>query len=289
MGYSFHDVDDGLALFSLLGDPSLHLLGVTTTYGDGSVQKTTITARRLLDSIGYSDISTIRGAASPDDEPETNQAARYLVDAADKQPSKIVLVATGSMTNLKHAATLDPGFFQKLRGLYLLGGVTEPLIWNKHRLAERNFSLDPEASYLAIHAVCPVTIVTGHAGTTAVFRRSQFAALQTLNDPISRLVTRKVRFWFAMTRLWFQDGGFGMWAPIVALALTHPELLDGEQVRITSTVGDLRTGRLLIDPDEFGPVHLVRGVRDLDGFITAHFAAWHNLGQRVDTRRKKIK
>ena len=279
MGRPFRDVGDGLALLYLLGEPRVHLLGVTTTYGNGPIEMTTRTTRRLLDSLRCDDVAVVRGGAGPGDEAETNQAAQYLRETVDARPGEVALVATGSMTNLKHAVGLDPDFFQKLRGLYLLGGITGLLTWEGHRLAERNFSLDPEAAYRAIHADCPVTVATGQAGLTAVFRGPQLAALHALGDPVSRLIVRRSRLWFAAMRLRFRAGGFGMWDSVAALALTQPELFESEYVHITSTSDDLRTGRLFVDPDRSGPVRLVRGVRDFDGFIMAHFAAWHHLGQ----------
>lgn len=285
MGHPFRDVDAGLALLYLLGETRVNLLCVTTTYGNGPTRMTTRTTRRLLDRLGYDDVATLPGAAGPDEEPETNRAARRLREIVSTQPGEIVLIATGSMTNLKHAAALDPDFFKKLRGLHLLGGITGPLVWNGRRVAELNFSLDPEAAYLAIHADCPVTIATGQAGLTAIFRSPQFAALQALRDPISRLIARKTRFWFALMRLWFRDGGFAMWDSVAVLPLSHPELFEYERVHVTSTRDDLRTGRLVVDPDRRGPVRLVRSVRDFDGFILAHFAAWRHLWRHVSARR----
>jgi inosine-uridine nucleoside N-ribohydrolase len=286
MGRPFRDVGGGLALLYLLGETRVHLLCVTTTYGNGSVEMTTRVTHRLLNHVGHDDVATLRGAAGPDEEPETNRAARHLQDIVSARPREIAMVATGSMTNLKHAAALDRHFFRNLRGLYLMGGVTKPLVWNGRRLAERNFSLDPEAAYLAIHADCPVTIAPGQAGLTAVFRGPQFAALQALDNPVSRLIARKIRLWFATMRLRFQDGGFGMWDSLAALALTHPELLEFKRVHVTSTLNDLRTGRLFVNPDRHGPVRLVCGVQDFDGFIQAHFAAWNNLWRPVAAGRR---
>jgi inosine-uridine nucleoside N-ribohydrolase len=197
-----------------------------------------------------------------------------------------VLIATGGMTNLKHAAALDPGFFRNLRGLYLMGGVTEPLVWNGRRLAELNFSLDPEAAYQAIHADCPVTIALGESGLTGVFRGRQYAALQALDDPVSHLIARQIRSWFALMRLYFRDGGFAMWDSVAALMLTRPGLFEYERGCVTSTADDVRNGRLAIAPDGQGPVRVVRAVLDTDEFINAHFAAWHHLGQAVEARRK---
>lgn len=286
MGLRLRDVGDGLVLLYLLGEPCVDLVCVTTTYGNGSVALTTRTARRLLAKVECDGVETVRGAAGPGEEPETNQAARRLAEIVDDRPGEVVVIATGSMTNLRHAATLDPDFFRKLRGLYLWGGVTEPLSWNRHRLAEHNFSLDPKAAHVALNAGCPVTVATGQAGLTAVFRAPQMAALRVLDDPVSRLVAHRTCWWFAAMRLWFRDGGFGMWDSVAALALTHPELLQIERACVSSTPADLSTGLLKVRPDPDGPVRLVSGVQDFDAFILAHFAAWTHLGRRVTTRRK---
>lgn len=281
IGWPFRDVAGGLALLYLLGEPRVNLRCVTTTYGSGPVWMITWTTRRLLNYLGLDDIEVVRGASSLDQEPESNRAARRLREIVDANPGEIVLLATGAMTNLQHASVLDPDFFGKLRGLSLLGGVTEPLTWNDRQVGERNFSLDPEAAYSAIQAECPLVIVPGEAGLTAVFRGPQFAALQARDDPVSRLIVRKSRFWFALMRLWFHDGGFAMWDSMAALAITHPAMLKVERVHLPTTVGDLRRGRLVVDAKQGGPVRLVRGVEDEEEFFAAHFAAWRRLAQRV--------
>jgi purine nucleosidase len=285
MGRPFREVDDGLALLYLLGEPRVNLLGVTTTYGNGPVEMTTPTARRLLDSVGRDDIPVICGAASADDPAGENEAAQYLSDVVSKRPGEITLVAAGSMTNLGHATTLDPQFFTKLRGLYLMGGVTEPLAWNGRRLTELNFALDPEAAYRAVHAECPVTITPGQAGLSAVFRGRQLAALLTLEDPVSRLIARRVRLWFALMRLYFQGGGFVMWSSVAALMLTQPGLFEYERAHVVSTRDDLRSGRLIVMPNKRGAVRIVHRVLDYDRFIDVHFTAWHHLGRQIGTRR----
>ncbi len=280
MGRPFRDVGDGLVLLYLLGEARVDLRFVTITYGNSPIGVTARTTRRLLDLMGYNDVVTLRGASGPDDDPATNQAARRLNEIVNQEPGEIVLIATGVMTNLKHAAALDPDFFSKLRGLYLWGGVTEPLVWNERQVIEHNFSLDPEAAYQAIHAECPVTVATGQAGLSAIFRAPQFAALLALDSSASRFIARKIRFWFALMRLWFRDDGFGMGDSIAALALTHPELFKFEQAFITSTHDELSSGRLFVDASRFGPVRLVHGVRDFDAFMMAHFAAWQQLGRQ---------
>jgi inosine-uridine nucleoside N-ribohydrolase len=286
MGRPFRDVGDGLALLYLLGEPRIDLRAITTTYGNGPRWMTTGTTRGLLNQLGLSDIPVVPGAGGPAEDPRENQAARHLVDAVRAQPNEIVLLATGALTNLRHALALDQDFFTRLRSLYLMGGVTRKLTWNERQLRERNFSLDPEAAYAALQADCPTTITPGEAGLTAILRSTQFAALQAVDDPVSRLIVQKTRFWFALMRLWFRDDGFGIWESVAALTITHPEFFDFERAHLPITIEDLRTGQLTVDRDTAGPVRLVRGVQDYAGFVQTQFAAWQHLGQLVGTEKK---
>jgi purine nucleosidase len=286
MGRLFREVDDGLVLLYLLGEPRVELLAVTCTYGNGPLETTTRTARQLLAEVGHGHVNVWPGASEPDQNPESNQAARHLVEIVRSRPGEIALIATGSMTNLRHAAALDPEFFHNLQGLYLMGGVSETLMWNGRRLAELNLSSDPEAAYQAIHADCAVTIAPGEAGLSAVFRAPQYAILQALGDPVTRLVARRIRSWFALMKVYFRDGGFAMWDSVAAVMLTRPGLFEYERGRIISTRDQLAVGQIRVEPDGNGPVRVVRAVLDTDGFFNIHFAAWHQLGQDVKTRRQ---
>jgi inosine-uridine nucleoside N-ribohydrolase len=285
IGRPFRDVGDGLALLYLLGEPRIDLRAVTTTYGNGPQWMTTRTTQRLMNRLNVTDIPVVPGADSPAEDPRENRAAQHLVDVVRAEPNQIVLLATGAMTNLKHALALDQDFFTRLRSLYLMGGATGDLTWNRRQLRERNFSLDPEAAYACLGTDCPTTITPGEAGLSAVFRSPQFAALQTMDDPVSHLIVRRTRFWFALMRLWFRDDGFASWESVAALTITHPEFFDFERVHLPITVEDLRTGRLAVAPDTAGPVRLVRGVEDYEGFVQAQFAAWQHLGALVDAEK----
>jgi inosine-uridine nucleoside N-ribohydrolase len=288
LGRPFRDVGDGLALLYLLGEPRVDVRAITTTYGNGPQGLTARATRRLLEQLDLPGIPVVPGASGPAEDPQENQAAHYLVEAVAADAGQIVVVATGAMTNLKHAGALDTDFFARLRGLHLMGGATGSLTWNGRRLQERNFSLDPEAAYAALRAECPTTITTGEAGLTAIFRSAQFAALQTMDDPVSELIVRKSRLWFALMRLWFRDDGFGLWAPIAALTVTRPEFFNLERVCVPVSVQDLHAGQLRLTPDRTGPVQVVLSVQDHQGLFQTLFAAWNRLGRLAESERPSL-
>ena len=53
--------DDAIALLLALGSPELELLGVTTTYGNQTLEKTTANALRVLELAGRTDVPVARG------------------------------------------------------------------------------------------------------------------------------------------------------------------------------------------------------------------------------------
>ena len=56
-------IDDGLAIMLALACPEFQILGLTTIYGNVSVEKSTANALRLLDLPGRPDIPVAEGAA----------------------------------------------------------------------------------------------------------------------------------------------------------------------------------------------------------------------------------
>src|ERR671930_2044006 len=57
--------DDAIALLLALASPELRLLGVTTTYGNQTLEKTTANALRVLELVGRTDIPVAAGADRP--------------------------------------------------------------------------------------------------------------------------------------------------------------------------------------------------------------------------------
>ena len=57
--------DDAIALLLALASPELELLGVTTTYGNQTLEKTTANALRVLEFVDRTDIPVAAGAPRP--------------------------------------------------------------------------------------------------------------------------------------------------------------------------------------------------------------------------------
>jgi len=88
--------DDAIALLLALASPELELLGVTTTYGNQTLEKTTANALRVLELAGRSDVPVAAGAAEPLErelagtEPDAIDAEVEFRDPAQAGPARIL-------------------------------------------------------------------------------------------------------------------------------------------------------------------------------------------------------
>jgi len=71
------------------------------------------------------------------------------------------LIATGALTNLYGATLNDDTFWDNIRDVVVMGGVTEPLFISGEKLDELNFSCDPEATYHVLRAPPRKTVIAG--------------------------------------------------------------------------------------------------------------------------------
>jgi purine nucleosidase len=215
MGLPGRDVDDGLALLHLLGCPEIHLMGVTSTFGNSSIREVHPCLLSVLKDLGRCDIPAYPGvsreaaAAASSGIPAPggrgaradSEAARFLAEMVGGRPGKVSVLATGSPTNLLGAFRLHPGFFRDAKQIVFMGGITEPLMFGGREIRELNFASDPQAALYALYAgwppdsagdsvlpgpaspplpggaeLCPITVISGNLCLQALLGREHFSA-----------------------------------------------------------------------------------------------------------------
>ena len=214
------DIDDALALFTLLGNPAKATLeGITTTYGNSTIENVNRATDWLTKKLGL-EVDVNYGGASPD-EPISN-ASRYLAKIAAENPGEIHLLVTGSTTNLKGAAMLDPNFFGNLASITSMGGIRESLYFNGIACNELNYSCDPEATIEMLNAPCPVAINISQNCLPAVFKCSEFKERMS---PYPWLIDA-CEDWFNTVEKYYQMDLFIGWDMCSALYLVKPEMFE---------------------------------------------------------------
>ena len=172
--------DDAIALLLALGSSELDLLGVTTTYGNQTLEKTTANALRVLELAGRADVPVAAGAAEPLErelvvaahvhgesgldgptlpppsaEPVSRDAVAWIADAIGRSPSPVTLVPTGPLTNI--AAYLREHGTVGIDRIVLMGGAIAE--GNMTPAAEFNIWADPEAAQIVFDAALDVTMI----------------------------------------------------------------------------------------------------------------------------------
>jgi len=172
--------DDAIALLLALASPELELLGVTTTYGNQTVEKTTANALRVLELAGRADIPVARGAAEPlarpltvaahvhgdsgldgptlpppSAEPSRTPAVDWLAATIAASDEPVTLVPTGPLTNI--ARYLEAHGTSGIDRIVLMGGAIAE--GNMTPAAEFNVWADPEAAQIVFDTALDVTMI----------------------------------------------------------------------------------------------------------------------------------
>jgi inosine-uridine nucleoside N-ribohydrolase len=184
--------DDAIALLLALASPEIELLGVTTTYGNQTLEKTTSNALRVLDLVGRADVPVAAGAdrpllreltvaahvhgesgldgpvlPPPASHAVSGHAVELIARAIASSKRAVTLVPTGPLTNVARFLAEHGG--GGVERIVLMGGAIAE--GNTTPAAEFNIWADPEAAQAVFHSGVDVTMigldVTHRAVTTS--------------------------------------------------------------------------------------------------------------------------
>lgn len=276
MGVPRCDVDDGLALLYLLGNPdAVRVEAACTAYGNSSIDVVHENTTRLFAEWSF-DVPILKGCANPLD--ETSEASRFLAQAAADNRGALSVLALGSLTNLKGAARIDPGFFGNLRETVLMGGVTESLAINGRIMNELNLSCDPQATLEVLSSPTPVSIATSQNCLPATFSRNDFLARFGGDSWIARTCDP----WFSTMENAYGLDGFTCWDLVAAAYLAQPDLFDQQRQDVSLnaaflSVGYLESARATAPRASIGVPRII----DPEAFKENAFLSWERALARL--------
>lgn len=177
-------IDDAQAIAFAVAHPDIELLGLTTVFGNASIDVTTKNALFILEQFGLPLLPVAKGAAKPLRQkpypaPDfvhgedglgnlelppamasqiEETAAEFIVRSSVEQPGEISLVAIGPLTNIAQAVALDPQLPSRVKQLVIMGGSLDHP-GNVTPLAEANFFNDPHAADEVLAHDWPVTVI----------------------------------------------------------------------------------------------------------------------------------
>ncbi len=177
-------IDDSMAIAYAVHSPELDVLGITTVFGNITVEEATRNTLVVLDQLERP-LPVYPGEAKPLQrdytkpfarhihgadgignqyrEPSTRQAeslsgSEFIVQQIMANPGEITVIAVGPLTNIARALQLEPNIAQHIARLIVMNGaVTVP--GNVTPYAEANTYSDPDAAALVFSSGMPVTLV----------------------------------------------------------------------------------------------------------------------------------
>jgi inosine-uridine nucleoside N-ribohydrolase len=180
-------IDDAMAILFAEAHPDVELMGITTVYGNATIDNATHNALYLKQKFGMNAIvakgadkplikapvgatvvvhgeegfGDVKAPSSLNVTAIDKPAYQYIIDSVREQPGEITLVAVGPLTNLALALEADPEIVHLVKEVVVMGGAFGE---NGHRgnvtpYAEANIHDDPHAADKVFTASWPVVII----------------------------------------------------------------------------------------------------------------------------------
>ena len=226
------DVDDALALATLLGSESVNLLGITTVYGDTKLRAQI--ARHLCHTANKS-IPVFAGVETPLSSREVwstgsegnsfsnlNQyaledktAVEFLVEAVNQNPGEIEVIAIGPLSNIATAIMQAPNFAKNVKRLWVMGGD-----FTKEKI-EHNFKCDITAAKIVLESEISVTILDLPSSQKTIIQKDEIEQIKSSGKLGPILYTEILNWIQPRNQDWTTPHD-----PIAVLAMLKPEFFD---------------------------------------------------------------
>jgi inosine-uridine nucleoside N-ribohydrolase len=239
------DIDDAFALGLILHSPELHVLGISTAFGDTETRARLVD--RFLAAAGEAAIPVTAGVHTETDNVMTQRtyAEHYparahadgvaeLLREIKRYPGEITVIAIGPLFNIGAAIDRDPETFKKLKRVVMMGGsINRGYDGANGELrppdAEWNINRDPKdaakllASGVPIYMM-PLDSTQIHLETAA--REAIFAAGNPITDQLTLLYPQ----WVAHTQN--HSPTPTLFDPVAAAYTSRPDLCPMQPMRI---------------------------------------------------------
>jgi purine nucleosidase len=277
-------VDDALALALAVRSPELELVGVTTVFGNATIETTTRNALALMHLFDRVDVPVATGAAAPLQHPYAGPvpqvhghdgmgdsdvlttsngnvvagitAAELMVHSARQRPGELTILALGPLTNLALALELDPSIATLIREVVVMGG-NALCPGNATPAAEANMLGDPEAADQVLGAAWPVTMVGLDVTHAVNLKGTDIDRLAASVGAVSALVSQAIPHYRAFFEQTNKIDGIYLHDPTAVAFLLWPEFFEttGWPIRVeTKGFSRGKTWPSLGDTDDATPL-----------------------------------
>ncbi|GAA6208079.1 nucleoside hydrolase [Cognatishimia sp. WU-CL00825] len=273
-------IDDAMAIFYAAAAPDIALLGLTSIFGNVTVETATRNALRLLEAAGvdapvaagahtplamppFKPSSHVHGdagfgdipAATPKGKQIGETAAEFLCRMAREHKGELVVCPIGPLTNIAQALQLDPDFATNVDRIVLMGGsYREGGNITPH--AEANIYHDPHAAEIVFASDAQVEMVGLDVTHQILCTAQDFEAIAQAAPKLGGMLQDMSHFYLKFYASVGKFEGCSLHDPAAVIACTHPDLFDGHRVKISVSCAGETIGATL-DAGDKRPASLV--------------------------------
>lgn len=264
--------DDAIAMLLAHGNPNLELLAVTTVAGNQTLEKVTTNARALARVGNITGVPFAAGASRPLvgpqlipeeihgdsglDGPKLPRPGAPLEDThavnliaqviAENEPGSVVIVPTGSLTNIALFARMYPQLVERVGGVTLMGGGHHT--GNMTPAAEFNILADPEAAQIVFEESWPVTMIGLDVTHQVLAVPERMEQLKQVGTDVAQFIAELVEFFGAS---YMKERGYPgppMHDPLAVAAVADPSVVRTIRASIyVETQGAHARGQTIVD------------------------------------------
>jgi uridine nucleosidase len=213
-------VDDTVAIAMLFESPEIEIAGISTIFGNATVDLTTKNAKIILEAVGKESIPLARGAYYPlhvrlDTSPFVHgengfgnmplpepkmeesplRAPQAIINMILAHPHEITLLPIGPLTNIAMACLLEPKIIDLVKEVVIMGGAVH-CPGNITPAAEANFFHDPHAAQIVISAGWSITLAgLDVCGTSSMISNALLDKIIAADKPLSPYIGGALPFY----------------------------------------------------------------------------------------------
>jgi len=176
------------------GEVLLDIVGAGVCHSDYHYVTDHRTPKRLPWLLGHEGAGVLPDAERqvPDDEPTREDAARFIIDAAEGTRDPLAVLTVGPVTNLALALQMEPGLAGALGPVTIMGGIVE-----RHMVAwpasfETNLNSDPLAAAIVLGSGMDITLVPLEVTLQVYLDRADRDRLEADGGPVSQRLVRLI-------------------------------------------------------------------------------------------------
>jgi inosine-uridine nucleoside N-ribohydrolase len=235
IGSPFREVDDAFALVLAFHSPELRIAGISTTYGNAGLQRTTFVARDLVrrfgQRAGVTESDVYSGAASAGEVRKRTAASDALVRALRKE--MLTYVALGPLTNLAAFLEQHPKLADRFERVIFVGGKFPDHAlafgptgaWRAH---DANVFKDPAAARRIAHSNIPLVLAPIETSSRLMLLPR---ALRRLGQSAGagEFLYRRSRAWMWFWTVVVREKGGPVFDALAVMAAARPDLVMSEK------------------------------------------------------------